>query len=97
MHLGNGFDHQSAQIVVFYALLRGPVRQGFNDIFDTVADELGTLTSVESAQEFAVAWNRIAEYFDALFTTEHSIDQLKQIILQLAVMGKIVPQDTNEE
>lgn len=57
---------------------------------------LGTLTSVESAREFAAAWNRIAEHFDTLFTTEHSIDQLKQTILQLAVMGKLVPQDSRD-
>ena len=43
------------------------------------------------------AWTRIDEHFDTLFTTEHSIDQLKQTILQLAVMGKLVPQDPNDE
>ena len=37
------------------------------------------------------------EHFDTLFTTQHSIDQLKQTILQLAVMGKLVPQNTNDE
>ncbi len=37
------------------------------------------------------------EHFDTLFTTEHSIYQLKQTILQLAVMGKLVPQDPNDE
>jgi len=37
------------------------------------------------------------EHFDTLFTTEQSIDQLKQTILQLAVMGKLVPQDPNDE
>ncbi len=47
--------------------------------------------------EFEEAWQRIAEHFDTLFTTEHSIDQLKQTILQLAVMGKLVPQDPNDE
>ncbi|MBY0266036.1 MAG: restriction endonuclease subunit S [Burkholderiales bacterium] len=57
---------------------------------------LATLTNVESAEEFAAAWNRIAEHFDALFTTEHSIDQVKQTILQLAVMGKLVPQNPND-
>lgn len=37
------------------------------------------------------------QHFDTLFTTEQSIDQLKQTILQLAVMGKLVPQDPSEE
>ena len=46
---------------------------------------------------FQQAWLMIWENFDALFTTEHSIDQLKQTILQLAVMGKLVPQNENDE
>ncbi|MEH6446018.1 MAG: restriction endonuclease subunit S [Oceanospirillaceae bacterium] len=40
---------------------------------------------------FAESWQRVAEHFDTLFTTEASIDTLKQTILQLAVMGKLVP------
>ncbi|MDZ4201446.1 MAG: restriction endonuclease subunit S [Gallionella sp.] len=62
-----------------------------------VASLLDTLTRVESQQEFSAAWARIASHFDTLFTTEASIDQLKQTILQLAVMGKLVPQDPNDE
>ena len=58
---------------------------------------LATLTRVESQHEFSEAWARIASHFDILFTTEASIDQLKQTILQLAVMGKLVPQDPNDE
>ena len=58
---------------------------------------LATLTQADSDGEFTAAWQRIAEHFDTLFTTEQSIDQLKQIILQLAVMGKLVPQDPNDE
>lgn len=58
---------------------------------------LATLTSAADKDEFIEAWQRIAKNFDTLFTTEHSIDQLKQTILQLAVMGKLVPQDPNDE
>ena len=58
---------------------------------------LNTLIVAANQGEFAEAWQCIAEHFDTLFTTEHSIDQLKQTILQLAVMGKVVPQDPNDE
>ncbi|MDA8083174.1 MAG: restriction endonuclease subunit S [Nitrospiraceae bacterium] len=58
---------------------------------------LGTLTNIATQEELSGAWTRIADHFDTLFTTEHSIDQLKQTILQLAVMGKLVPQDPNDE
>ncbi|EIX6651929.1 restriction endonuclease subunit S [Salmonella enterica] len=50
---------------------------------------LTTLTDSQNADELAENWARISEYFDTLFTTEASIDALKQTILQLAVMGKI--------
>lgn len=62
-----------------------------------VEELLSTLTNSENTQEFEQNWARIAEHFDLLFTTEHSIEQLKQTILQLAVMGKLVPQDPNDE
>jgi len=58
---------------------------------------LDTLTQSENADDFQQNWRRIAEHFDTLFTTESSIDQLKQTLLQLAVMGKLVPQDPNDE
>ncbi|CAK3006202.1 type I restriction enzyme, S subunit [Vibrio crassostreae] len=58
---------------------------------------LDTLTNSTDADELMQNWARISEHFDTLFTTEESIDQLKQTILQLAVMGKLVPQDLNDE
>ncbi|EBX8442072.1 restriction endonuclease subunit S [Salmonella enterica] len=58
---------------------------------------LTTLTDGQNADELAENWARISEHFDTLFTTEASIDALKQTILQLAVMGKLVPQDPNDE
>ena len=58
---------------------------------------LGTLTRSQNAEDFNTNWQRISEHFDTLFTTEASIDALKQTLLQLAVMGKLVPQDPNDE
>ncbi|EEW4439285.1 restriction endonuclease subunit S [Escherichia coli] len=58
---------------------------------------LETLTDSQNTGELAENWARISEHFDTLFTTEASVDALKQTILQLAVMGKLVPQDPNDE
>ncbi|WP_429065594.1 restriction endonuclease subunit S [Aeromonas veronii] len=58
---------------------------------------LATLTDSTDADELAQNWARLSTHFDTLFTTERSIDALKQTILQLAVMGKLVPQDPSDE
>ncbi|PZP22594.1 MAG: hypothetical protein DI599_15195 [Pseudomonas kuykendallii] len=58
---------------------------------------LDSLTQARDAGDFAQSWQRLAEHFHTLFATESSIDALKQTLLQLAVMGKLVPQDSNDE
>lgn len=58
---------------------------------------LATLTDSGDADELEQNWARLSNHFDTLFTTETSIDALKQTILQLAVMGKLVPQDPSDE
>lgn len=58
---------------------------------------LAALTQATDAETFEQAWAHLAANFDTLFTTENSIEQLKQTLLQLAVMGKLVPQDPNDE
>ena len=58
---------------------------------------LATLTDSSDADELVQSWARLSTHFDTLFTTEASIDALKQTILQLAVMGKLVPQDPSDE
>lgn len=65
--------------------------------FQLVETLLATLTKSKNAEELAENWARISQHFDTLFTTKASIDALKQTILQLAVMGKLVPQDPNDE
>ena len=58
---------------------------------------LTTLADSKNAGELAENWSLVAQHFDTLFTTDHSIEQLKQTILQLAVMGRLVPQDASDE
>ena len=58
---------------------------------------LETLTLAADAEELQAAWERMVPHFDILFSTEDSIEQLKQTILQLAVMGKLVKQDPSDE
>ncbi|TAX95672.1 restriction endonuclease subunit S [Rhizobium leguminosarum] len=62
-----------------------------------VTELLATLTASRDAQELAENWVRFETHFDTLFVTEDSVDQLKQTILQLAVTGKLVPQDPEDE
>lgn len=64
---------------------------------ETLVDTLlGTLTQSQNATELAKNWTRLAVHFDTLFTTEQSIDKLKQTILQLAVMGRLAEQSPND-
>ncbi|WP_434679409.1 restriction endonuclease subunit S [Pseudomonas sp. R1-18] len=58
---------------------------------------LDSISQSSNATEFAANWQRLAEHFHALFTTEPSIDALKQTLLQLAVMGKLTQQDPSDE
>jgi type I restriction enzyme, S subunit len=58
---------------------------------------LETLTQSQDADDFATNWQRLSQHFDTIFTTEASLDALKQTLLQLAVMGQLVRQDPNDE
>lgn len=69
-----------------------------SDAHATLVDTLlKALTESSDADEFQSNWQRIVANFDVLFTTEYSIEQLKQTVLQLAVMGKLVKQDPSDE
>jgi len=61
---------------------------------------LATLTEAADAQELNDNWQRLANHFDLLFSGPMgawAIDRLKDTILQLAVMGKLVPQNPEDE
>ncbi len=62
-----------------------------------VTELLATLTASRDANELAENWARIEIHFDTLFVTEYSVDQLKQTILQLAVMGRLSHQIKSDD
>ena len=54
------------------------------------------LAASESAHALAENWQRIAEHFDLLLDRPEAIAALEQTILQLAVRGLLVPQDSRD-
>lgn len=58
---------------------------------------LDRLLAARDPDEFAEHWQRLCDHFDLLYDTPDTIPQLRQGILQLAVQGKLIPQDPNDE
>ena len=58
---------------------------------------LNALREADTPDEVEVAWNRFAERMDDLLCDPADIAPLRQTVLQLAVRGKLVPQDPTDK
>ena len=58
---------------------------------------LAALADSPDAAATADAWAQLAPHFDLLFQTSADVDRLQQTLLTLAVKGRLVPQDPNDE
>lgn len=54
------------------------------------------LLEAQEQEDFIVAWQFIVCHFGDLYTVKENVAELRKTILQLAVMGKLVPQDPND-
>ena len=58
---------------------------------------LDRMLTARAPGEFADGWRRISDNFEVLYDTPENVGALRQAILQLAVMGKLVEQDERDE
>lgn len=57
---------------------------------------LASLTQARDAADFRASWQQLAEHFHTLFTTDESLEALKGAVVQIGVMGRLVPQRADE-
>jgi type I restriction enzyme, S subunit len=58
---------------------------------------LDRLLTARDSSEFSTAWSFITQHFGELYSVKENVVELRKTILQLAVMGKLVRQDPNDE
>jgi type I restriction enzyme S subunit len=58
---------------------------------------LHRLSSASADEELTNHWSRVRENFALLYDVPDTVPDLRQAILQLAVSGKLVPQDASDE
>ncbi|MEN9435048.1 MAG: hypothetical protein RLZZ422_2637 [Pseudomonadota bacterium] len=63
----------------------------------TWQEVLNAITQASSTFELTTAWQRLEQQLALLVTEPEQVKGLRDTILQLAVQGKLVPQDPNDE
>lgn len=58
---------------------------------------LDRMLNADNQKEFEQYWQRICENFDLLYDNPENVEKLRQAILQLAVQGKLVEQNQEDE
>ena len=58
---------------------------------------LNRLLTAKESSDFSTAWHFITQHFGELYSVKENVADLRKAILQLAVMGKLVPQDPTDE
>ena len=57
---------------------------------------LNRLLTAKDHSDFQTSWHFITQHFSELYSVKENLAELRKAILQLAVMGKLVPQDPSD-
>lgn len=58
---------------------------------------LNRLLTAKDHSDFQTSWHFITQHFSELYSVKENVAELRKAILQLAVMGKLVPQDPDDQ
>jgi len=58
---------------------------------------INKLLSAPDKMVFNTSWNFITKHFSELYSVPENVDELKKAILQLAIIGKLVPQNPKDQ
>jgi type I restriction enzyme, S subunit len=68
-----------------------------NKLLKVHTSAMNSLLTAPDKKTFDASWHFITEHFDKLYSVTANVAELKKAILQLAVMGKLVPQDPGDQ
>lgn len=74
--------------------LRNQREQKRLDVHKAARNSLLTAPEVDS---FSSSWSFVTRNFSELYSVKENVAELREAILQLAVMGRLVPQDPNDQ
>ncbi len=58
---------------------------------------LNRLLTAKDHSDFQTSWHFITQHFSELYSVKENVAELRKAILQIAVMGKLVPQDPSDQ
>ncbi|MCB0207048.1 MAG: restriction endonuclease subunit S, partial [Anaerolineae bacterium] len=77
--------------------LEAKLRQAQERVVTFNRAALHRMHTAQDDAQFQTSWRTVSDHFDVLYDDPRNVAELRQAILDLAVRGKLAPQDPNDE